>query len=185
MHIITRKRLLEFAKIHPDCSTALESWYRIVKRTDFNSFICCLLYSFHSYNSSTLHFSTHRPSHTSHSNKAAVLIYPNPQSSYLPIFLSSYAILSPSPWVYPSLSPSGAYLFPCRGRDAHLTRNRGMWANLLPCQGLFCSAAADRLQSVFLLILLLTGCSLLLLWLILKKSNQRSNKYAGVYRSND
>ena len=38
MHIITRKRLLEFAKKHPDCSTALESWYRIVKRTNFNSF---------------------------------------------------------------------------------------------------------------------------------------------------
>ena len=37
MHIITRKRLLEFAKKHPDCSSALESWYRIVKRTDFNS----------------------------------------------------------------------------------------------------------------------------------------------------
>jgi len=38
MHVITRKRILEFAKKHPDCSTALESWYRIVKRTDFNSF---------------------------------------------------------------------------------------------------------------------------------------------------
>jgi len=38
MHIITRKRLLEFANKHPDCSTALESWYRIAKRTDFNSF---------------------------------------------------------------------------------------------------------------------------------------------------
>jgi mRNA interferase HigB len=38
MHIITRKRLLEFAKRHPDCSNALESWYRIVKRTDFDSF---------------------------------------------------------------------------------------------------------------------------------------------------
>ncbi|MBN1931204.1 MAG: type II toxin-antitoxin system HigB family toxin [Desulfobacterales bacterium] len=38
MHIITRKRLLEFSKKHPDCSTVLESWYRIVKRTDFNSF---------------------------------------------------------------------------------------------------------------------------------------------------
>ena len=38
MHIITRKRLLEFAKKHPDCASALESWYRIVKRTDFNSF---------------------------------------------------------------------------------------------------------------------------------------------------
>ena len=38
MHIITRKRLLEFANKHPDCSTALESWYRIVKRTEYNSF---------------------------------------------------------------------------------------------------------------------------------------------------
>jgi len=37
MHIITRKRILEFAEKHPDCSTAIESWYRIVKRTDFNS----------------------------------------------------------------------------------------------------------------------------------------------------
>jgi mRNA interferase HigB len=39
VHIITRKRLIEFAKKHPDCSTALESWYRIVKRSDFNSFM--------------------------------------------------------------------------------------------------------------------------------------------------
>ena len=38
MHIITRKRLIEFAQKHPDCSTALESWHRIVKHTDFNSF---------------------------------------------------------------------------------------------------------------------------------------------------
>ncbi len=38
MRIITRKRLLESAKKHPDCSNALESWYRIVKHTDFNSF---------------------------------------------------------------------------------------------------------------------------------------------------
>jgi len=37
MLIITRKRILEFAEKHPDCSTAVESWYRIVKRTDFNS----------------------------------------------------------------------------------------------------------------------------------------------------
>ena len=37
MHIITRKRLLEFGKKHPDCNTALESWYRIVKHTKFNS----------------------------------------------------------------------------------------------------------------------------------------------------
>ncbi len=39
MHIITRKRLLDFAGAHPDCSTALESWYRVVKCTDFDSFI--------------------------------------------------------------------------------------------------------------------------------------------------
>jgi len=38
MHIITRKRLIEFTKKHPACSSAIESWYRIVKRTDFNSF---------------------------------------------------------------------------------------------------------------------------------------------------
>jgi mRNA interferase HigB len=38
VHIITRKRLLEFEKKHPDCSVSLDSWYRIVKRTDFNSF---------------------------------------------------------------------------------------------------------------------------------------------------
>jgi len=38
MRIITRKRLLEFAKTHPDCNTALDSWYKIVKHTKFNSF---------------------------------------------------------------------------------------------------------------------------------------------------
>ena len=38
MHLITRKRLLEFAQKHPECSTALDSWYRIVKHTKFNSF---------------------------------------------------------------------------------------------------------------------------------------------------
>jgi len=38
MHVITRKRLLEFAKKHPDCATSIESWYRIVKHTNFNTF---------------------------------------------------------------------------------------------------------------------------------------------------
>ena len=38
MQIITRKRLLEFAKKYPECSSALESWYRILKHTDFKSF---------------------------------------------------------------------------------------------------------------------------------------------------
>jgi mRNA interferase HigB len=39
MHIITRKRLLDFSRQHPDCASALESWFRIVKRTNFNSFV--------------------------------------------------------------------------------------------------------------------------------------------------
>ena len=38
MHVITRKRLLEFNKKHPDCATSVESWYRIVKHTNFNTF---------------------------------------------------------------------------------------------------------------------------------------------------
>ncbi len=38
MHVITRKRLLEFAKKHPDCATSIESWYRMVKHTNFNTF---------------------------------------------------------------------------------------------------------------------------------------------------
>ncbi|MDY6823728.1 MAG: type II toxin-antitoxin system HigB family toxin [Thermodesulfobacteriota bacterium] len=38
MHIITRKRLLDFAETHPDCASALDAWYRIVKHTDFRSF---------------------------------------------------------------------------------------------------------------------------------------------------
>ena len=38
MHVITRKRLLEFTKKYPDCATSIESWYRIVKRTNFNTF---------------------------------------------------------------------------------------------------------------------------------------------------
>lgn len=38
MHIITRKRLLEFSRKHPDCARALDGWYRLVKRADFSSF---------------------------------------------------------------------------------------------------------------------------------------------------
>ena len=38
MHIITRKRLLDFGKLHPEAESALERWYRITKHTDFNSF---------------------------------------------------------------------------------------------------------------------------------------------------
>jgi mRNA interferase HigB len=39
MRIITRKRLLAFGDKHPDCRSALESWYRIVKHTNFKSFV--------------------------------------------------------------------------------------------------------------------------------------------------
>lgn len=38
MHIITRKRLNDFADRFPETATALEHWYRIVKRNDFASF---------------------------------------------------------------------------------------------------------------------------------------------------
>ena len=38
MHIITRKRLIEFTQKNPACSSAIEAWYRIVKHTDFYSF---------------------------------------------------------------------------------------------------------------------------------------------------
>ncbi len=38
MHVITRKRLSEFVKKHPNCATSIESWYRIVKHTNFNTF---------------------------------------------------------------------------------------------------------------------------------------------------
>jgi mRNA interferase HigB len=38
MHVITRKRLIEFAQKHPEAGSALDHWYRIVKRTNFDSF---------------------------------------------------------------------------------------------------------------------------------------------------
>lgn len=38
MHIITRKRLLEFSKKHPDSIESLDRWYRIVKQSNYNSF---------------------------------------------------------------------------------------------------------------------------------------------------
>ena len=39
MHIITRKRIVDFANEHPGCSSALESWYRILKHSTISSFI--------------------------------------------------------------------------------------------------------------------------------------------------
>lgn len=38
MHVITKKRLAEFRKKHPDSGSSLESWYRIVKNNHFYSF---------------------------------------------------------------------------------------------------------------------------------------------------
>jgi len=39
MHIITRKRLNEFAEKHPDTKTSLEHWYRLMKRGRFRAFV--------------------------------------------------------------------------------------------------------------------------------------------------
>ena len=39
MHVITRKRLNEFAALHPDCGSALAKWYRLVRSGSFPSFV--------------------------------------------------------------------------------------------------------------------------------------------------
>ena len=38
VHIITRKTLIQFWEKHPDSQTALMRWFKIVQRTEFNSF---------------------------------------------------------------------------------------------------------------------------------------------------
>jgi len=38
MHVITRKRLLDFATKHPNTSSALDAWYRIVKKSRITRF---------------------------------------------------------------------------------------------------------------------------------------------------
>jgi mRNA interferase HigB len=38
MHIITRKRLNEFADKYPELRNALAHWYQLVERSNFNSF---------------------------------------------------------------------------------------------------------------------------------------------------
>ena len=38
MHIITRKRLNEFAEKHPDTKSGLQHWYELMKTKDFTSF---------------------------------------------------------------------------------------------------------------------------------------------------
>lgn len=39
MHIITRKRIYEFIRLHPDSRTSLENWYRIIKKAEYNAFV--------------------------------------------------------------------------------------------------------------------------------------------------
>lgn len=39
MHIVTRKRLLDFTRKHPSCKSGMESWYRIIKYTQFHNFV--------------------------------------------------------------------------------------------------------------------------------------------------
>ncbi len=38
MHIITRKRIIEAERKHPDCAGALRGWYRVMKRGRFANF---------------------------------------------------------------------------------------------------------------------------------------------------
>ncbi len=38
MHIITRKRLNDFAEKHPESRSALEHWYKTMKKANFTSF---------------------------------------------------------------------------------------------------------------------------------------------------
>jgi mRNA interferase HigB len=38
MHVITRKRLNDFADLYPEVKTALQHWYRVVKSNNFNPF---------------------------------------------------------------------------------------------------------------------------------------------------
>jgi len=38
MHVITRKRLLEFAEKYPEADQPFDRWYRIMKRNNFSSF---------------------------------------------------------------------------------------------------------------------------------------------------
>ncbi len=38
MRVITRKRLDDFKKTHPDSQSAIDAWYHIMDKTDFASF---------------------------------------------------------------------------------------------------------------------------------------------------
>jgi len=38
MHIITQKRIWDAKKKYPESASALDSWYRVIKKNQFNSF---------------------------------------------------------------------------------------------------------------------------------------------------
>jgi len=38
MRVITKRRIVEFSKSYPNSENSLNSWYRIISRTDFKSF---------------------------------------------------------------------------------------------------------------------------------------------------
>lgn len=38
MHVITRKRLNNFAELYPETKTALQHWYSVIKSNNFESF---------------------------------------------------------------------------------------------------------------------------------------------------
>lgn len=38
MRVITRKRIIEFVKQHPNSESALNNWYQIISKTDYSSF---------------------------------------------------------------------------------------------------------------------------------------------------
>jgi mRNA interferase HigB len=37
MHIITRKRLNDFAKVHPDCAAGLAQWFKEMRHANFSN----------------------------------------------------------------------------------------------------------------------------------------------------
>jgi mRNA interferase HigB len=39
MHIVSRKRLLEFAEIHTDVADQLDSWYRVAKSASWENLV--------------------------------------------------------------------------------------------------------------------------------------------------
>ena len=39
MHVITRKRLNEFAEKHPDAMPSLNHWYRLIRNSRFENFV--------------------------------------------------------------------------------------------------------------------------------------------------